>query len=301
MKIAFLFAGQGSQHENMGKDLYDNIPLIHEQMDKFEEIRDLCFNASKEDLDQTQFAQPAILLESVVIANYLKSMGIEPAMVAGLSLGEYSALAFSEAWSLADAIDIIKYRGWIMQTALPMGASAMAAIIGLAEEQIRPVIQQVNGICEIANFNCPGQIVISGEANAIDEACGLLKEAGARRALKLNVSGAFHSSLLNDASLKLRKMLDSYTPSRPKYEVVYNVFGTPSDLELNSILERQIKSSVYFMQSISYMINQGVDTFIEIGPGAALSGFVKKMSKDVQVYQTNTLQDVLKVIEEMKK
>lgn len=300
MKIAFLFAGQGSQYENMGKDLYDNIPFIHEQMDQFEEVRDLCFNASKEELNQTQFAQPAMLLESVAIANYLKSMGIEPAMVAGLSLGEYSALAFGEAWSLADAIDIIKHRGWVMQTALPKDTSAMAAIIGLTEEQIRPVIESVNGICEIANFNCPGQIVISGEVNAIDEACSLLKEAGARRALKLNVSGAFHSSLLNDASQKLRKMLDSYTPSKPKYEVIYNTFGAPSDIDLNSILERQIKSSVYFMQSISYMLQQGVDTFIEIGPGAALSGFVRKMSKDVQVYQTNTLQDVLKVIEEIK-
>ncbi len=301
MKIGFCFAGQGAQAVGMGKDFYDAYPSVAALYDKFAEIKELCFEDKAGVLNQTAYAQKAMLLTSYAIASVLKDNGIEPEYACGLSLGEYSALAFANVWSIEDAIKIITKRGNIMQNALPLGTTKMAAIIGLDREIILNTIKDVNGVCEIANYNCPGQIVITGQAEAIDEACPKLLAAGARRALPLNVSGAFHSSLLNEASVELRAELDKYTPNKHAYKIVYNVSGKEMNENLNDILQQQICHSVYFEDSIRYMIAQGVDTFVEIGPGATLSSFIKKTSKDVAVYNVSNVEGLKACVEALKK
>ncbi len=303
MSIGFIFAGQGSQVVGMGKDLYENSDIaknIYDSANLNFDLKDMCFNGPKEFMDQTKYAQPLILATSLAIAKVLESKGIVPTYVAGLSLGEYSALAFSEVFSVKDSLSIIARRGEIMQNALPLGTTTMAAILNLDADIIKAVISKVSGVCEVANYNCPGQVVITGDVKSIDEACVLLTNAGARKCIKLNVSGAFHSSLLNDASKELRAELDKYEVKEPKYKVVYNTYGTESNEKIKDILEKQIKSSVLFEQSIEYMIENGVDTFIEIGPGTALAGFVKKINKEVKVLSATDLDTIERIIGELK-
>ena len=300
MKIAFCFAGQGAQAVGMGLDFYNEYESVKALYDANPEIKELCFEDKNGVLNQTAYAQKAMLLTSYAIASCIREHGIEPDYACGLSLGEYSALAFANVWNINDALDIINSRGNIMQNALPLGTTKMAAIIGLSREAILDTIKNINGVCEIANYNCPGQIVITGDAASIDEACSLLLAAGARRALPLNVSGAFHSSLLKDASNELRAKLNQFTPNKPLYKIVYNTTGTELDENINDILQKQICNSVFFEDSIRYMIEQGVDTFVEIGPGATLSSFIKKTSKDVTVYNVSTVEGLQALLEALK-
>lgn len=300
MKIAFLFAGQGAQAVGMGKDFYDEYNLAKAIYDAYPEIKELCFEGPAETLNQTAYAQKAMLLTSYTIASVLKSNGIEPEYACGLSLGEYSALAFANTWKLDDAIEIITSRGNIMQNALPLGTSKMAAVIGLDRNIILDTIKKVDGICEIANYNCPGQIVITGDNKGVDAAMPLLTEAGAKRVLPLNVSGAFHSSLLIPASKELRKTLDKFSPNTPEYKIIYNVSGKEETKPLNDILEAQICHSVYFEDSLKYLKEKGVDTFIEIGPGKTLSGLLRKTLTDVKCYAITDVESLKKVLEELK-
>ncbi len=300
MKIAFCFAGQGSQSVGMGKDFYDAFAFAKNLYDQFPEIKELCFHDENNVLNQTAYAQKAIVLTSYIFAKALEEKNILPEYVCGLSLGEYSALVFANAWNINEGIDIVTTRGEIMQNALPLGTTKMAAVLGLDRKTILDISKKVNGICEIANYNCPGQIVITGEVNAVDKAIELLLEQGARRCIPLNVSGAFHSSLLKDASKDLRKKLDEYTPNSLRYKVVYNITGKEETLFLNDILEKQICNSVYFEDSIEYLISQGVDVFIEIGPGKTLTGFIKKINKEVKVYSVYDLQSLNEVIGGLK-
>ena len=300
MKIAFLFAGQGSQAVGMGKDLYDKYDCVKNIYDQFPDIRDLCFNGPDTMLNQTEYAQKAILLTSYAFATLAKENGIEPEYVCGLSLGEYSALAFSNVWELKDAIEIVTKRGAIMQNALPLGTTKMAAVIGLDRNVILDTIKDVDGICEIANYNCTGQIVITGDNKGVDNAMPLLVEKGAKRVLPLNVSGAFHSSLLVPASKELRKELDKYNKNKPEYKVIYNVSGKEEEEDINSLLEKQICHSVYFEDTLKYLKSNGVDTFIEIGPGRALSGFVRKTLTDFKSYAICDVDSFEKLLNELK-
>lgn len=289
MKIGFLFAGQGSQSVGMGKELYDTYEEAREVYDSVSldyDVKDLCFNGPKEQLDDTAYSQSAILTTSMAIANVVKSKGINPDYVCGLSLGEYSALCFSGAFSVNDAANIVRKRGEIMANALPKGTSKMVAVMNFDKDIIKETCEEVkcDGVCEIANYNSPAQIVITGEVKAVDKACEILKEKGARRLIPLNVSGAFHSSLLEDASVKLNKVLGEYEIKTPEIPVVYNVTGKEYDGDIREILTKQIKSSVYFMQMVEYMIDNGVEAFVEIGPGKVLKGFVRKINKNIPVY-----------------
>ncbi len=300
MKIGFMFAGQGSQFVGMGKDFYENSDKVKAIYDQFPNIRDLCFQDQENVLNQTAYCQKAMLLTGYAIAEQIREQGIEPEYCCGLSLGEYTALAFSKVWELQDAVEIVSKRGEIMQNALPLGTTKMAAIIGLSREVIESTIQEVDGVCEIANYNCPGQIVITGKKESVEKAMVLLQERGARRALPLNVSGAFHSSLLKNASVSLYEELQRHTHCEPIYKIVYNVSAKEEKTDLNEILKNQICHSVYFEDSIRYMIQQGVDTFIEIGPGKTLSGFVRKINSDVTVYSITTVEDLNKCLKEIK-
>lgn len=300
MKIAFLFAGQGSQYVGQGKDFYENLDFAKEIYDRYPDIKEICFEDSNGILNQTAYAQPAMLLTGYVISKALEKEGIIPEYTCGLSLGEYSALAFSEVWNLDESLDIIKNRGRIMQDALPLGTTKMAAIIGLDREKVLEGIKVSDGVCEVANYNCPGQIVITGDNKGVDLAMENMTKLGALKVVPLNVSGAFHSSFLIDASKKLRNVLDKYVPNTPKYKMVYNVSGKEETRTLNDILEDQIHSSVYFEDTIRYLLENGVDTFVEIGPGKSLSGFVKRVNRKVNIYTVTDYESYLSTVEALR-
>ncbi len=296
MKIGFCFAGQGSQFVGMGHDLYEAYEEVRKLYDAYPEIRDLCF-LENEQLNQTAYAQKAMLLTSYAIASILRKNGIEPEYANGLSLGEYSALAFAGVWSLEDAIKIVTERGRIMQEALPLNTTAMAAVIGLDRDTI---LSGIANHCEIANYNCPGQIVITGTIQGVQIASEQLLKLGAKKVIPLNVSGAFHSSLLVPASKKLRKVLDQYEPKMPQYKIIYNVSGKEETRPINELLEEQICHSVYFEDSIRTMLKQGVDTFIEIGPGKALTGFIKRIDRSLKVYTVTDVESINQCLEGIK-
>lgn len=306
MKLGFLFAGQGAQYVGMGKDLYDNFPAAKKVYDSVNldfDLKKTCFEGPKEVLNDTAYTQSCIFTTSMAIAETLKEKEIIPEYVAGLSLGEYSALSFAEAFDINTGAKITRKRGEIMANALPEGTTGMVAILNLDEAIIKEVCEEVSkthGVCSIANYNCPGQIVITGENEAIKKASEILLEKGARRAMPLNVSGAFHSILLEDASKELEKVLSAENINQPKIKVVYNISGKEETDDLISILTKQIKSSVYFMQSIQYMIDKGVDTFIEIGPGSSLKSFVRKVNRDVKVYNADNVKSIEKILDEVE-
>lgn len=313
MKVAFIFSGQGSQYIGMGKELHDNIPACQKIYDKANEVlgfdlKGLIFNGDKEELNITENTQPAILTTSIAILQAIKAKGITPEIVAGLSLGEYSALVASEALSFESAVSLVRKRGKFMQEAVPQGIGSMAAVIGLSEDKIYKVLKVVNekGIVEIANYNTNNQIVIGGEKAAVDFAVELLEEVGARRVIPLNVSGPFHTSLLNEASIKLEKELDNIEFTEPSIKVITNVTADyiPNKADIKDLLKEQVKSSVKWSKTIEKMIDEGIDTFIEIGPLKTLSGFVREISKDknvkVNIFNVEDIKSLNKTLEGME-
>ncbi|MEG2506035.1 MAG: ACP S-malonyltransferase [Longicatena sp.] len=288
MKIAFLFSGQGAQYPGMGKELYENYPCAKEIFDSVHvdfDLKKLCFEGPTETLNDTQYAQACIFVTSVACARVLNECGIYANVSAGLSLGEYSALSYGEVCSVNDGANIVRARGKIMANALPLGTTSMAAVLMLDERSIKDACNEVSsiGICEIANYNCPGQIVITGENEALKACSQKCLEKGARKVMPLQTSGAFHSSLLKEASHHLREVLTNYDLKPSKIPVYHNISGTILNDSYLSILSKQIASSVYFEQTISNMLKDGVDTFIEVGPGSTISGFVKKCTKGMDV------------------
>ena len=307
MKTAFLFSGQGTQTPGMGKDLYETYDSARKVFDSIHtdfDVKALCFEGPKEKLDDTQYTQVAIFAHSMAAAAVLKEKGITADVTAGLSLGEYSALCYAGSFTIQEGAEILRERGKLMAHALPAGTRAMAAVLMLDKEAILQACDAVKeiGVCEIANYNCPGQIVISGKKAAVEEACEKLKAAGAKRALLLNVSGPFHSGMLTVAGEKLAQVLADVEIHTPRIPYVANVnaqFVTTAE-PVKDLLTRQVSSSVRWQQRVEAMINDGVDTFIEIGPGRTLAGFMKKISKEVKTMNVEKLEDIEKVAEALK-
>lgn len=310
MKTAFLFSGQGSQYIGMGKDLYDSEPLIKEIFDQITldfDLKQVCFEGPEEVLQDTAYAQTCIFTLSSAIAEVLRSHGIHADVCAGLSLGEYSAYAYANSISIQDGARLTRERGKLMAHSLPEGTSSMAAVMMLNETAIKEACQkaqkQTGGVCEIANYNCPGQIVITGSKEAVTAGMELCKAAGARRCIPLKVSGAFHSSLLSDAAITLGQVLDTCTISQPELPVYNNISGCAESGSIKEILMKQICHSVYFEQTIRNLYEDGVRRFIEIGPGSTISGFVKKTCKgkdDIEIMHVEdkaTLDQVLQALE----
>lgn len=312
MKIAFIFSGQGSQYVGMGKEIYDNFESSRVIFDKANEIlkfdlKNLIFNGSKDELNRTENTQPAILTTSIAILKVMEEKGVIPQGVAGLSLGEYSALVASNAISFEKAVDLVRKRGKFMQEAVPTGEGKMFAVIGLSVSEINKVLEVAKqlGVVEIANYNTKNQIVIGGEKEAAQYASELLKKAGARRVIELNVSGPFHTSLLKGASLKLKKELENIEFSDPEIKTLSNVTGDiiESKDQIKNLLEMQIKSSVRWSEIIEKFIDDEFDTFIEIGPMRTLSSFVKEISRDkgvkVNIFNVEDIKSLNKTIEEV--
>ena len=288
-KIAFLFAGQGAQTVGMARDLYEYSPIVRETFDQASQILgyDICdlIDNQEDKLHQTRYTQPAILTTSLAIYRLLAEKGIKPDMVAGLSLGEYSALVASGALAFEDAIALIAKRGEYMETAAPAGTGKMVAVLNTDVNLIEEICSTVtSGIVSLANYNTPAQIVIGGEVAAVDEAVELLKEAGVKRMIPLNVSGPFHTALLRPASEQLAQALEQVEFADFQVELVGNTEAKVMKKEdIKSLLTRQVMEPVRFYESIATMQEAGVTNFIEIGPGKVLSGFVKKIDKTAHV------------------
>lgn len=304
-KIAFLFAGQGSQAPGMGKELAENYPAAMSVFDEATEalgfdIKDMIFNGDQETLMITENTQPTIVTMSVAALRVLEEKGVRADVVAGLSLGEYTAHVASGSMRFEDAVRLVKKRGKFMQEEVPIGVGAMAAIIGLSADEVRTAAERASevGICTGANFNCPGQIVVSGEVAAVDKCCEIAKEMGAKRAIKLAVSAPFHCKLLEGAGEKLAKEMESVEVFDMNIPVITNVTGdyVKSKDDIKPLLKAQVSNSVLWEDSIRRMIADGVDTFIEIGPGKALSGFMRKIDKTVKCFNVEDIASLEKTL-----
>lgn len=302
-KIAFVYPGQGAQKCGMGKDFYDTFPMAKAVFDKADEILDIsvteiCFTED-ERLHQTAYTQPALVTTCLAIAAVLKEKGVQPDVTAGLSLGEYAAIATAGGFSVEEAIRTVRARGIFMEEAVPDGKGAMAAVLGMDVAQIEKVLSKIDG-AYIANYNCPGQIVITGMKTSVDKACEALKNVGCKRCLPLKVSGPFHSPYLKEAGEKLGEFMEETKLHELEIPYVTNVTAEyVTDIqETKDLLVRQVASSVKWIQSVERMIAEGVDTFVEIGPGKTLAGFIKKINPDVRVINISQVEDLNIFLEE---
>ena len=309
-KIAFIFPGQGSQSVGMGAEFVTNDEKSKGFYERADEVlgfslSDYMLNGPQETLTLTYHAQPALLTSGVMIANKLIEAGIQPHFTAGHSLGEYSAFVISEVLSFEDAVKTVHQRGVFMDEAVPAGQGAMAAILALDGEKLDALCQEVSAageVVQVANFNCPGQIVISGTKQGVDEACIKAKEAGAKRALPLVVSGPFHSSLMQKAADKLAQTLENLSLQVPKTPIVSNVTSELlEDVEqIKQEMVAQVTNSVQWEQNVEKLIAEGVNVFIECGPGKVLSGLVKKIDRNVQTYCVYDEASLAQVVEASK-
>lgn len=303
-KIAFMFPGQGAQKAGMGKDFYEQSETARKVVDKATELLDidmkaLCFEENDK-LDQTEYTQAALVTICLAMEHVLKERGLRADVTAGLSLGEYCAIASAGGMTTEDAITTVRKRGILMQNAVPGGKGSMAAVLGMTGEAIEEVLEGIDGV-SVANYNCPGQIVITGWKESVEKASEALKSEGAKRVMPLNVSGPFHSLMLKEAGEELGKVLENVELSPLDIPYVTNVTaGYVTDInETKELLAAQVASSVRWQQSVENMIADGVDTFVEIGPGRTLAGFMRKINRDVNVHNVSTWEDVDKVVSEL--
>ncbi len=285
MKLAFLFAGQGAQHVGMGKDLYEAYPAFRAVLDKADaavdfDLKGLCFEGPDDRLGETQYTQPCMVAFAAGVTAVLQEAGIRPSAAAGLSLGEYSALCAAGVFDPETAVALAAFRGKAMARAVTGRAFCMAAVLGLGREALQTAVKAAEdeGVVQIANYNCPDQMVIAGDARAVDRACLLAKEAGAKRCLPLRVSGPFHTSLMAPAGDALREKLQTIRLSPMRFPVYFNCLGGPMGEKdtIPALLERQVQSGVYMEDILRRLERDGMDTLLEIGPGRVLTGFVKK-------------------------
>ncbi len=307
MKIAFLYAGQGSQHVGMGRDLYEAYPAFRQVLDNAPvdfDLKKLSFEGPEEQLGDTRYTQPCMVAFAAGVTALLREAGITPDYTAGLSLGEYSALHCAGVFDAQTAISLVAFRGQAMAQAVQGRACGMAAVLGLDRETLKKACEEASelGVVECTNFNCPGQIVISGDEAAVDKAGELAKAAGAKRVLPLKVSGPFHTSLMAPAGDALRERFQTVDFHEMEIPVLFNCLG---DLKgendtIPNLLERQVQSSVYLEDTIRRLKELGVDTVVEIGPGRALSGFVRKTAKEIKCYPVETAQELEAAIAALK-
>jgi [acyl-carrier-protein] S-malonyltransferase len=310
-KIAFLFAGQGSQNVGMGKELYDSFDAARAIFDSANEIlgmdiKKLCFEGPEEELSKTENTQPCMLTTAAAIVSVLKEKGIEAQYAGGLSLGEYSALVYAGVFSFEDGLKLIRKRGSLMQNAMQNGSGGMAAILGLEKSIIEDYCTNNKelGVLEVANYNCPGQIVITGDKAAVEKGASDLKGLGAMKTIVLKVSGPFHSSLMQTAGEALEEEIKRISIGEPNKKVVSNYDNEYYGIDTNNImykLKKQVSSSVRWEDNVRKLIDEGVEIFIEIGPGKALSGFMKKIDRSKTVYNVEDLKSLNNLIDEFNK
>ncbi|MCM1499160.1 MAG: ACP S-malonyltransferase [Clostridium sp.] len=302
-KIAFMFPGQGAQYVGMGKEFYENNEKSRKIFEAASEavdldIKALCFEEN-DDINITEYTQIAMLTAEAAMLQAVLDLGIKPDVTGGLSLGEYTALVASGVMDFEDCARVVRKRGIYMQDEVPAGQGGMAAIIAMDADKIAEILEKVDGVVGIANYNCPGQIAISGEKAAVDKACELLKEAGAKRCIPLNVSGPFHSPMLKGAGEKLAKELEHVEIHDIATPYVTNVTGglVTDKNQVKELLATQVSHSVKWIQCVESMLADGVDTFVEIGPGKTLSSFVKKINKEVTIINVDKYEDLNKLKE----
>lgn len=302
-KTAVIFPGQGAQYVGMAKDFYDSFEDSKKVFDEADDVLDIelkkiCFEEN-DDINKTEYTQPAMVAAEVAIYEHLKNAGLKADVFAGLSLGEYSALVAAGAMTLADGIKTVRRRGILMQNEVPLGMGGMAAVIAMDADKIAEICENTPGKVQIANYNCPGQIVISGEAEAVKAASAALAEAGAKRVIPLNVSGPFHSQMLVPAGEKLYDFLQGVDVAEgfAPYYCNADAEEITDAAKVKELLKRQVYSSVRWQQTIENMIADGVDTFIEVGPGKTLTGFMKKINREVKSINIATVDDLTKLEE----
>lgn len=307
MSIAFLYAGQGSQHPGMGADLYETYPQFRAVLDGADldfDVKEVSFQDSQGVLNETRYTQPCMVAFAVGVTQILADEGIRPDYVAGLSLGEYSALQAAGVFTPQQAISLVAFRGKVMAEAAKGVPCGMTAVLGLDREKLEQACEQASslGVVAIANYNCPGQLVIGGHQAAVDEAARLAKEMGARRCMPLKVSGPFHTPLLKPAGDALAEKFKGETFGEMQVPVLFNCLGRemgPDDT-IPALLERQVQSSVYMEDTIRRLAELGVDTIVEIGPGKVLSGFVRKTTPEIKTYAVETVADVQALVQALK-
>ena len=307
MKLAFLYAGQGAQHVGMGRDLYEIYPAFRQVLDSAPvdfDLKKLCFDGPEDQLNDTRYTQPCMVAFAAGMTAVLREKGITPAVAAGLSLGEYSALHAAGVFDAATAIRLVAFRGKAMEEAAAGRESAMMAVLNLDRSPLQDACDAASdlGCVVIANYNCPGQLVIGGEKAAVEKAAAIAKEKGARRCLPLKVSGPFHTPLMAPAGDALAERFRTVEFREPQIPVIFNCLGAerPDGAAIPELLVRQVQSSVYMEDSLRRMAAMGLDALVEIGPGKALSGFVKKTVPELPVYAVETAAELEQLTETLK-